>query len=766
MPENTNTSEQLTELGQAERKLFIDPSDIQRIAGQDSQVYTLDVSEEQLANIVLYQQGDTLALEYEGEFVLAIEDFFNSDNNLALSLGGSLVFNSDSPVIDDGGVIWRREDEESSVLFWVGTGAGAAALGAAAGGGGGGGGGRSGPDLTPPEFSSSDSASPLPEQSGANIIVYQAQAMDLNPIVYSLAAGGDNDLFIIDSVTGEVTFTVDAEFDDQQNYVFTVIATDSAGNSSELEVTLPITEVTGPSPPEFVSDNTAIVDENSAVGTPIYTAEAEDPNGDAVTFSLAAGSSDAFEIDSVSGEVALIGAVDFEATTTLALNIVATDTGGLSSDLTVTITVNNVDEAPVFSSETSISVAENSTNGTAVYTAVAADPDTDDTISYSLTVGTPDIFAIDATSGVVTVVGPIDHEVTPTLSFTVVATGSGGLGQNQTVLVTVTDLDEAPLISSGGSASVAENAATDTVVYTAVAADPEGDAVVYSLGSGGDNALFTIDLSNGEVTLNSSADFESDASYSITVIATANGKTDTQVVAVAVTDVDEAPVIDSGSSATVVENSDVSAVIYTASAVDPEGNTVRYTLSGDDADKFNLDADSGELTLIAAADAETQASYNVTITASSTGSSGSALSSSQALSIAVTNVDEAPVISSGGSASVAENAATDTLVYTAVAVDPEEDAVVYSLGSGGDNALFIIDPSSGEVTLNSSADFESDASYSITVIATANGKTDSQVVVVAVTDVNEAPTGVALTSAVASLAEDADTTSRTKIADI
>ncbi|MFW2421492.1 MAG: cadherin domain-containing protein, partial [Porticoccaceae bacterium] len=661
MPQNTNTSEQLSELDQAERQLFIDPSDIQRIAGQDSQVYTLDVSEEQLANIVLYQQGDTLALEYEGEFVLAIEDFFNSDNNLALSLGGSLVFNSDSPVIDDGGVIWRREDEESSVLFWVGTGAGAAALGAAAGGGGGG----SGPDLTPPEFSSSDSASPLPEQSGANIIVYQAQATDLNPITYSLAAGGDNDLFIINSVTGEVTFTVDAEFDDQQNYVFTVIATDSAGNSSELEVSLPITEVTGPLPPEFFSDGTASVDENSALGTPIYTAEAADPNGDAVTFSLAAGSSYAFEIDPDSGEVTLIGAVDFEATPTLTLNIVATDSGGLSSDLTVTITVNNVDEAPVFSSETSISVAENSSNGTVVYTAVAADPDIDDTVSYSLAAGTPDIFAIDSTSGVVTVVGPIDHESTPTLSFTVVATGSGGLSQNQTVAVTATDVDEAPVISSGGSASVGENASTDTVVYTAVAADPEGDAVVYSLGSGGDNALFTIDSSSGEVTLNSSADFESDASYSITVIATANGNTDSQVV-----------------------------------------------------------------------------------------------------TVAVTNVDEGPVISSGSSASVAENAATDTVVYTAVAADPEGDAVVYSLGRGGDNALFTIDSSSGEVTLNSSADFESDASYSITITATANGKTDSQVVVVAVTDVNEAPSGVALTSAVASLAEDADTSSRTKIADI
>ena len=135
LPSTTNVSPKI------ERAIKIAPSDIQRIAGQNSSIYQLDVTEEQLDSIVLYQQGEALALAYDGEFVLAIDDFFNPANNLALSLGGSLVFNAESPVVDDGGVIWRRKDESGGVLFWVGTGAGAAALGAAAGGGGGGGGG-------------------------------------------------------------------------------------------------------------------------------------------------------------------------------------------------------------------------------------------------------------------------------------------------------------------------------------------------------------------------------------------------------------------------------------------------------------------------------------------------------------------------------------------------------------------------------------------------------------------------------------------------
>ena len=55
-------------------------------------------------------------------------------------------------------------------------------------------------------------------------------------------------------------------------------------------------------------------------------------------------------------------------------------------------------------------------------------------------------------------------------------------------------------------------------------------------------------------------------------------------------------------------------------------------------------------------------------------------------------------------------------------------------------AFVSIDPSSGEVTLDSSANYEVKDSYSFDVIATDNGSlTDTQPVTISVTDVNEAP---------------------------
>ncbi|NVN99539.1 MAG: hypothetical protein HXX17_09460, partial [Geobacteraceae bacterium] len=89
--------------------------------------------------------------------------------------------------------------------------------------------------------------------------------------------------------------------------------------------------------------------------------------------------------------------------------------------------------------------------------------------------------------------------------------------------------------------SVAENAPTSTIVYTAAATDPDaGDSVSFSL-TGADGALFNINSSSGEVTLKNHADFESRSSYSFNLVATDSGElTDTKEITINVTDVKEA----------------------------------------------------------------------------------------------------------------------------------------------------------------------------------------------------------------------------------
>jgi len=75
------------------------------------------------------------------------------------------------------------------------------------------------------------------------------------------------------------------------------------------------------------------------------------------------------------GVIEVAGSLDLETKATYTLSIKATDAGGLYDTATVTISINDVNENPVFSSAPySASVAENNV-AASVVTVTAADPD-------------------------------------------------------------------------------------------------------------------------------------------------------------------------------------------------------------------------------------------------------------------------------------------------------------------------------------------------------------------------------------------------------
>ncbi|MEO5339744.1 MAG: DUF4347 domain-containing protein [Magnetococcus sp. MYC-9] len=508
--------------------------------------------------------------------------------------------------------------------------------------------------------------------------------------------------------------------------------------------------------PVFTSATTASVAENAATSTIVYTAVASDTDitsgsGDSLTYTLGGTDASSFSIGS-GGAVTLQSSANYEAKSSYSISVTATDSTGLTTSQTVTVGITDVNEAPTFgASSTSISVAENTT---AVYTAAATDVDSGSTITYSLGGTNAASFSINSSTGVVTLASAANYESTTNYSITVTATDNGStpLTATQTVTVAVTNVNEAPVFSSGSTASIAENSSTSTTVYTAAASDVDsGDTLTYSLG-GTDAASFSINSASGAVTLNSSANYETTTSYSITVTVTdSGGLTASQGVTVSVTNVNEAPTFSSGSTASIAENSSTSTVIYTAAASDVDsGDSVTYSLSGTDAASFSINSSSGAVTLNSSPNYESTSSYSISVVATDSGG----LASSQGVTVGVTNVNEAPTFSSGSTASIAENSSTSTVVYTGVAVDVDSgDTLTYSLG-GTDAVSFSINNSSGVVTLNSSPNYESTSSYSITLTATdGSGLTATQSVTVSVTDVNESPTGSVTLSGTATQGE-------------
>ena len=255
---------------------------------------------------------------------------------------------------------------------------------------------------------------------------------------------------------------------------------------------------------------------------------------------------------------------------------------------------------------------------------------------------------------------------------------------------------------------VAEDAAVGAAVgEPVVAVDGDGGAVLaYSL-SGADAAGFSIDGATGQISVSSALDYEAptdsdgDNAYELTVSvsdgldseAEPDASVDDSVaVTVEVTGVDEPLVLTAGDCALVV--------IYRASgdwecgfeAADPEGEAVVWSLSGDDAAMFALDA--GVLSLVEAhdagspRDADGDSEYEVTVEVAAGGHTASA-----DVSLEVVGQNRAPVFRGtagyGGSYGNSINAPPGILVSIpldkAGFIDPDGDDLAFEMTASRDD---------------------------------------------------------------------------------
>ena len=205
------------------------------------------------------------------------------------------------------------------------------------------------------------------------------------------------------------------------------------------------------------------------------------------------------------------------------------------------------------------------------------------------------------------------------------------------------------------------------------------------------------------------------------------------------------------SPAGIPENEPVNTTVGSFTTTDPDtGNLFTYTLvsgTGDD-DNSSFNISGASLRTSESFDYEVKTSY--TIRVRSTDQSGGWVE--KQFTVSVTNIDDnaAPTDIALSKNSVAENSAVNTVVGTLSSTDPDPDnTFTYSLVSGtgsDDNASFNI---SGTALRTSVAlDYEIKNNLSIRVRTTdQDGATYDEVFTISVTNVNEIPTDISLSSA-------------------
>ena len=309
------------------------------------------------------------------------------------------------------------------------------------------------------------------------------------------------------------------------------------------------------------------------------------------------------------------------------------------------------------------------------------------------------------------------------------------------VTVTVTGVNEPPMITSGPETVGYLENRTDLQVGTYAATDPEGDTVTWSL-EGTDAGDFAI-TTTGAVTFKDQPNHEAKEAYAITVkAADPEGLSGTRDVAITVEDFDEPPVISGDKTITVEENH--SGTLDTYMATDPEGaTTITWSTGGTDGDDFTISA-TGDLSFKSSPDFEDPLDsslpyneYRVTVRASDGAETGT-----YEVTVTVTDDDEPPVVE--GPASVMdfpENSPATMVVASYTATDPEGSAgLIWSTLSGTDAVKFVLD-SDGDLRFKTSPNFELQSKYEVTVNASDGGtELGSLDVTVTLEDVNEPPT--------------------------
>ena len=455
----------------------------------------------------------------------------------------------------------------------------------------------------------------------------------------------------------------------ETDYDVTVTATDPSGAPGTVMVNIVVTNVD--EAPDFddgeeteltigedsSTDDNALPDEN--LGPPgSLNYNATDPDADStVTYDLSGADAGAFDIGESSGDLSLKAGedapvVDYETQKEYKITIEAKGAADSTAvaTLDVTVKVTNVDEDGMV-----MMTARQPQVGKSV-TASVMDPDGDVSELTWLWASQASDTPADANATCPEAVGGnwVDIDGATTASYTPDADdatmclratasykdGAEAAVDERTPAVGVSDRavevkpaandapvfadDEEPTGADPVELEVDENTTGKIADAIITATDPNNDLMLYSLVGDDADSFDIVEMGMGEGQLSvadgTMLDYESDKkTYSFMVKATdPSGANNTVNVTITLKPVDEDPKAPEGAmnleKVDYAENSDVAMVpVGTYSAVDPEGEDVKYGVS--DEDNFAITEDGGVLTFKESPDFEAQDEYKVTVTA-------------------------------------------------------------------------------------------------------------------------------------------------------
>nr|XP_020469983.1 protocadherin-23 isoform X2 [Monopterus albus] len=618
----------------------------------------------------------------------------------------------------------------------------------------------------PPEFMQSSFQISLPENLPPGVI-HNAQATDPDhgengTVHYSIVGDDYRDRFTINSHTGAVSTTQVLDREERQNYTIIIQARDCgpAPLSSSTQLQLVLLDQNDNIPSFIHKIYHTSISEGLSAGAEVLRVNAFDPdegsNGD-ITYSLTEDSSQGvFSVDAFTGVIHTTRMLDRERRAQYTLKAVATDgcsQGPLSSVASVTIQVDDVNDNVPVCDQNPINawVSMRTLPNQIVTTVMATDGDQGEngTIQFMLS-DEEKLFDINSKSGEISLRRRVRAGFSGrTLHIVVSDQGRPALTSTCLFFVHLKGEHEGlQFTNKVYNATVKENSGAGTWIVKVEASDQtkSGQRVTYTIFSGNENHIFSINRYTGEIRVqkDNSLDFEVSPQIQLVVLADTGLQTAHCRVSVALLDVnDNAPLFEYSSYRTAVWEGQVRNTyimqVFASDADSGMNRQIEYTIvSGNQNEAFILDSVRGILATNVLLDREITPSYKLVLQAVDRGNPP--LSSTATIRVQVVDVnDNSPAIPSMEPIIVAENLPAGYMVTQLTANDVDlSSTITYSFSeSGSTNVPFAIDQYTGVVTLTRALDYEEQMEYTLTVWASDSLHQTTGEVKVQVLDVND-----------------------------
>jgi gliding motility-associated-like protein len=560
--------------------------------------------------------------------------------------------------------------------------------------------------------------------------------------------GNDNSSFVI---SGNQLRT-NATFDFETKNVYSVYVMASVGTASYTKLIQIFVRNQNDAPTDIaLSYNT--IKENKPSGSFIGTFTSSDADAGS-TFSYAlvsgVGSTDngTFRISNDSLYSAAV--LNFELQNSFSIRVRTTDNGSGSFQKVFTIMVSDSNDAPTGLNLSTTSLYENAPVGTVVATLSTVDADAGQTFTYSLVGGTGsannNLFNIQGAQLRTSAIFNFEQQNTYKIRLQT-NDGNGGIYAD-TFTISILNANDAPTNITLSSTSFVENRPVNTVIGTLTTTDEDaGDVFVYSFANvtGNDNSAFFIN--GNQLRSNTAFDFETKQVYTVYLTTTDGAGSYTKQIVINILDSNDAPTNVILSNATVEENLTANAFVGLIYSTDADANnTFTYSLvSGNGSannNSFIIRNDS--LLTNTTFNFESKSSYTIRLRTTDNGG----LNFDKQFEVTILNANDAPTDISLSANEITENRIARSLVGTFSTTDEDVNNFSYALVSGAgstDNNAFVI--IGNELRSNRTFNYEVKSSYTVRVQTNdGRGGTYEKAFTVLVTDSNDAPTNIVLST--------------------